>query len=103
MRSVLCLGRMLSHMHATHIYSQRQMGVRKWPSMGLNEGARQTKKGARRLTPTMDITIAAVMAQEMTPALSPAPYDWLATATIHSHTACSHLSALHIEAHAQEP
>ena len=52
---------------------------------------------ARRLTPTRDITIAAVIAQEMTPALSPAPYDWLATATTGSHTACSHFCTLHIE------
>ena len=34
----------------------------------------------QKLTPTIDITMAAVMAQDMTPALSPAPYDWLATA-----------------------
>ena len=85
----------VSHGCHTHI-PQGANGKWKWPLHSLFQG-RVDSRDACRLTPTIDITIAAVIAQEITPALSPAPYDWLATAAICSHTACSHLCALRIE------
>ena len=92
---VTCLG-IIARMNAKHLYFRGQTQCDEWSLHGVKQGDTRRKKYARRLTPTMDITIAAVIAQEMTPALSPAPYDWLATATSRSHTACSHLCTLHI-------
>ena len=52
-------------------------GLCEWMS-SLDRDDGQT--ASEPLTPTKDITMAAVIAHDMTPALSPAPYDWLPTA-----------------------